>query len=294
MRQDGEQPALEIVAPEGFPVHFAIAGPAERLFAFGIDIALVLLAMLGFVIVFVIAGISLGFDEVWALLLLAMFVLRHGYFALFELAWQGATPGKRALALRVVSRDGGGLTADAVIARNLLRDVELFLPLTVLAAPEALVGPSPAWLWLPALAWVLVLAGLPFATKQRTRAGDLVAGTVVVRVPRLDTLEGEAAPISARGKQQPIEFTREQLAIYGEHELETLANILREADRGRADVLDLRIVARTIAQKIGWSGQEPAVDPLRFLRGFYRAQRASLEKRLLIGKRKASKYDQSG
>jgi hypothetical protein len=39
------------------------------------------------------------------------------------------------------------------------------------------------------------------------------------------------------------------------------------------------------------AGGEQELDPQRFLRVFYRAQRASLEKKLLLGKRKASKFD---
>ena len=38
-------------------------------------------------------------------------------------------------------------------------------------------------------------------------------------------------------------------------------------------------------------GPEAANEPERFLRAFYKQQRAALEKKLLLGKRKASKYD---
>ena len=104
-------------------------------------------------------------------------------------------------------------------------------------------------------------------------------------------MSDEAAPHSVRSGA--LVFEKAQLAVYGEHELETLANLLRDADMGRADVFDLRVVAGTIARKIRYFGNEPAINPERFLRAFYRAQRAALEKGLLLGKRKASKHDQS-
>ena len=66
------------------------------------------------------------------LLILLVFLSRYGYFLCFELGPRGATPGKRALGIRVAARGGGRLTAEAVIARNLMRDVEVFIPLIFL------------------------------------------------------------------------------------------------------------------------------------------------------------------
>src|SRR3546814_9024800 len=56
------------------------------------------------------------------------------WFIGFELGSRAATPGKRLMGIRVVARDGGRLTADAVVARNLIRELELFLPLMMLGA----------------------------------------------------------------------------------------------------------------------------------------------------------------
>jgi len=132
-----------------------------------------------------------------------------------------------------------------------------------------------------------VLSLLPVLTAERTRAGDLVAGTVVVRVPKAELLADEAATTAPA----PPEFTRAHLSVYGERELETLAAILRQVDDGRTTAADLRVIAQTIARKVGWDGPEPAGQPERFLRAFYRRQRARLEERLLFGERKASKED---
>src|SRR3546814_12137383 len=68
--------------------------------------------------------------------MLGGFLLRNFWFIGFELGQRAATPGKRLMGIRVVARDGGRLTADAVVARNLIRELELFLPLTMISRSE--------------------------------------------------------------------------------------------------------------------------------------------------------------
>ena len=278
-----------LVTPEGVPLTFQLAEPFERLGAFVIDMVLLTLS-----IVLLMIGLGLALpvgvpsDIVFALILLGLFVVRNGYFVFFEAQFGGSTPGKRLLRLRVVARDGGGLGTEAVFARNLLRDIELFGPLVALTAPRQIVGSAPFWLALSAALWLLLVSAMPLLTRRRQRAGDLVADTLVVRVPMARLQVDEAAPASRSAGG--VTFTTKQLSVYGEFELETLADLLRQSEE-RADTTDLVIVARTIAQKIGYSGPEPMQTPERFLRAFYRAQRAALERRLLLGHRKADKHD---
>lgn len=278
---------IRLVSPEGVPLRFQIATITERVLAVAIDLAAIFAAITAVALVAFAFGAATLLDQAVAVLLLGLFAIRHGYFVWFETRWHGATPGKRLTGLRVVSRDGGELPVSAVVARNVLRDVEVFLPAAIVAAPDAIVGEAPLWLVAPALAWIVVFAALPLFTDERTRAGDLVAGTVVVRVPRAVLLPDQADRASLR----PIALTSAQLAIYGEHELETLATLLRDHDRGHASDGDLRVVAETVARKIAFEGDEPRALPALFLRAFYKAQRAALEKRLLFGERKASKHE---
>lgn len=70
-----------------------------------------------------------------AVLILVSFFVRNFYFTIPELSLGGATIGKRALGLRVISGDGGPVRADAIFARNLTRNMELFLLLTALLLP---------------------------------------------------------------------------------------------------------------------------------------------------------------
>ena len=285
--------AISIVGPEGVPMRFEAATVSERAIAFGIDIAIIGVS----VVLLIMAGLAATtvtfLAEPLAASLVGYFVIRHGYFAIFESVWQGTTPGKRALKLKVISRDGLALRTDSVIARNLMRDVELFVPLTVLAAPEQLLGRAPWWLLLPMTLWLLLMLVLPLLTKERTRIGDLVGGTIVIRVPEGDLLQDQAARTSLipGAHVDAIVFTQAQLQVYGEAELETLAGLIRKAEEGKATQHDLQVVAQTIASKIQFGGPLPSADPNRFLRTFYKQQRAFLEKRLLFGERKADKFD---
>lgn len=284
-----------LVSPEGVPLTFRLATMTERVLAFLIDMTIVLFATILLGIAGTFLSVGVGLSEPFALSLVGIFILRHGYFAFFEVHWHGSTPGKRLLSIQVVSRDGAGLSTESIVARNLFRDMELFLPLIAFFAPDQLVGDAPWWLFLPASGWCLLFFAMPLLSKERTRAGDLAGGTVVVQVPKVELAVDQAGRASMAPAQPGVEelvFTRAQLSIYGEHELETLADLIRKADAGRADAHDLSVVAKAIANKIDYGGPEPSWDAERFLRVFYKQQRVVLEKQLLFGKRKASKFDE--
>jgi uncharacterized RDD family membrane protein YckC len=278
--------------PEGVVLPFVVASASDRLSAFLID--LVVLAA-GTVAAFLLAGAvvvarlpGLGL----ALAMVASFLFRNAYFIACEIGWNGQTIGKRRLHLRVVSRDGGPLTADAVLARNLTRDVELFLPLTALLAPRAVAADGPGWAVLLAIVWLLVFALLPLLGRDRLRPGDMVAGTLVVESPEAVLLPDLAAEREERSKapddaavESGIAFTREQLAIYGVRELQVLEDVLRRADEGTIRAEILAEVRERIARKIGWRRGDLRVTDHAFLAAFYRALRARLEQRLLFGER---------
>lgn len=287
---------LEIIGPEGVPLSFPRATILERFIAFALDLLLLYLCVFCVLIFFLFGGAFAGLASVMGLGLVAAFLIQHFYFMFFETHWQGATPGKRLIGLKVVSRDGAGLSTDAVVARNLMRDVELFVPLALLAAPEQVYGPSlPWWILLPTSLWLLVMIFLPVLTQERSRVGDLVGGTLVVRIPVAELRDDEAARVSLppfSPNADVLTFSQKQLDHYGEKELETLAELIRKADEQKATLADLQVVAVTIAQKIGFGGPVPHSEPERFLRSFYKQQRAHLERKLIYGKRKASKFDQ--
>ena len=274
-----------VLTPEGVPITVRLADRGERLAAVLID-----LLYLGIAIA-VVALIALGLpwyldlgEQVmgWALsaTVVLAFLVRSFYFAFFELRWQGSTPGKRAMGLRVMDRGGGPLTAEAVFARNLMREVELFLPLNLLLSGGD-VGIDAAVRY-AVLTWLLLFTFLPLMNRDRLRAGDLLAGTWVVTIPRpllLDDL------VSAR-KASEWGFSEAQLDIYGVYELQALEQVLRMT--GAAAAPTREAVTEKIRERIAWTGEVPQGDAAtrRFLKSFYAAMRTRQETGLLMGRRR--------
>ena len=206
------------------------------------------------------------------------FLVRYAWFLWFELGARGATPGKRLVGIRIAARDGGRLTAEMVIARNLLRDIELFLPVVFIASAGADSPPA----WLAATAWFAMFMLLPCFNRDRLRAGDVIAGTWVVEAPRHRLEAPMSAPELAQNTEQ-YRFTEAELAVYGEYELQTLERVLRE---GREPAIES--VQTTIAAKIG---RDPWVPDSRvFLEAYYAQLRGRLEAGMRMGKRKADKF----
>lgn len=236
-----------------------------------------------------------GFGWILAFVLLVSFLVRSFYFVVFELRWQGRTPGKRLLGLRVIDRSGGPLRAQSVFARNLMREVELFLPIQLLLAGPGATGVD-ALIQLLMLVWVGVFVLMPFFNRDRLRAGDLVGGTWVVSAPEAKLLpdlagDNNRAVPAAGVTPASVEFTEEQLAVYGIYELQTLEDVLRRDDANAAAAWSE--VASRIQQKIAWQpspGFGPE-DSKRFLEAFYAALRGHLERRMLFGVRRRDKHD---
>lgn len=301
---------FEVTTPEGVPLTFLLARAGDRFAAFLVDALLIFLSLLAVVLLFVFVPFH-GDALAWFLpfALIAIFLVRNFYFTWYECRKQGATPGKRRLGLRVVASGGGALTTEAVVVRNLMREVELWFPLSILLAPDTLWPDAPGWARLVAVLWTLVLAGFPLFNRRRLRVGDLVAGTMVVLRPRAVLLGdvGEAAvraamplprakagvapaPAPAAAPAEPAYvFTDAQLDIYGNYELQVLEQVLRKGHALQQDRAALDAVAKKIRKKIGWQGPPERSYEL-FLQTFYAALRARLEHRMLLGKRKSDKY----
>jgi len=269
------------VTSEGVDLRLQLGSASERAMAFIIDGIVIIAALVVLTIIALIfAGATGGSAlQVTAIIwLLAAFALRNGYFIAFELGMRAATPGKRMMKLRVVARDGGRLTGDAVIARNLMRELEFFLPFSYLFY-EGGEGWMDFWSRMAAGIVMLMFLLFPLFNRDRLRVGDLVAGTWVVHVPRV-TL---GRSVAEQAPAPRYVFTEAQLAAYGEFELQKLEEVLR-----REDDLSLIVVARAIRGRIGWTGGDG--DDYGFLQAYYTALCQRLERGMLFGKRRADKH----
>ncbi len=279
-----------LITPEGLEIQIELAPVAGRIAAFALDFVLMLLGTALAVLALMGLAAATGSSPAWqGLAMLVSFFIWNGYFLFFELRWRGSTPGKRWMGLKVVSRDGGPLSTGAVFARNLMRELELYLPLQLLLVPQLLYGPSPYWASLLASGWAFIFLLMPLLNRDRARCGDLVGGTLVVVRPEAELLPDAAEQRTAKQAERRYRFDAAQLDMYGIRELQVLEDILqREAyDPRRADLL--RLVCDKIRLKIGYRQAVPEAEVLPFLQAFYRAQRRRLEGRLLLGERRERK-----
>jgi uncharacterized RDD family membrane protein YckC len=284
--KDEARNPLDLVSPEGVPLTLEIALAGDRCTAFLIDVLCIAVV----IVAIQLLGYLTMSMELVSFGLILTFLIRNFYFMFFEQRWQGATPGKRNRGLRVIDVNGGLLSVEAIIVRNLTRDVEIFLPLMLVFFPEYLWPGAPPWAIPLAGLWMLILGLMPLFNRQRRRVGDLIAGTVVIASPQVELLGDLAAPAPSSPQAVPagdFVFTRDQLAVYGVYELQVLEKVLRRSgfDEARAQMATVR---EKICAKIGW--EDEVKDDEKFLRAFYAAQRAHLEGRMLLGDRREDKF----
>jgi uncharacterized RDD family membrane protein YckC len=287
-----DKTVFRLVTPEGVPLSLQVALVGDRLAAFLLDAMIILGAVLA---IFFLTSMS-GSAEFQSLGLIAFFLLRNFYFMFLEHRWQGSTIGKRSRRLRVIDAGGGQLSVEAIVVRNLTRDIEIFIPLGMLLAPQAFWPEAPVWAPPIAGLWVLVLGLLPLFNKQRRRVGDLVAGTMVIASPQVELLSDLAAkrvqPVSRPGSARAFHvFTKKQLSVYGIYELQVLEKVLRAPRSNEMDA-QLASIREKICKKIGYKNEVP-VD-FEFLQEFYAAQRAHLESRMMLGERREDKFGGEG
>ncbi len=157
---------VEIVTPENIAFRYALAGPFSRLRAYGIDLAIrigtAIALAIGAVTVFGTmgwGGVGFGFT------LVGWFVLAFFYGGVFEAYWNGQTPGKRVVGIRVLTVDGRPINGVQAVLRNILRMADM---LPFLFAEAGLLGLYQVGLW------------TMIGNARFQRLGDLVCGTMVV------------------------------------------------------------------------------------------------------------------
>jgi uncharacterized RDD family membrane protein YckC len=174
MSYTGPEDQVSIETPEHIRVDYELAGIGSRVLACTVDS--VIQGLLITAISVVVSLISALEGDVAhipiraAIIILSSLLITIGYFVLFEMLWDGRSPGKRMAGLRVIRTDGTPITAGDSLIRNILRIIDLLpFPYTVGAISI-------------------------FFTKRCQRIGDLAAGTIVVK-ERVYELQGASAAL---------------------------------------------------------------------------------------------------
>lgn len=190
-RADRQEPASggAILGLDNIRLDLPIAGVGSRVLAAALDsvVVVLLVAVWGLVCALALPA-ALGAWR-WAAFVGGFFLLDWGYFAASEIATRGRTLGKRAVGLRVVSREGGTPDATSLLLRNLLREVDV------------LVG-------------VFLMAFDPLAR----RLGDRVGGTLVLHERRERASEATLARIPPGWGPREVALVESFFARCGELE----------------------------------------------------------------------------
>ncbi len=238
MRQQGT-----VVTPEAVSVEADYAGLGSRLVGAVIDG----LIQTGFLLILVI-GISSAqpSDEVAIVVfVIALFLAVWGYPIVFEAAWAGQTPGKRAAKIRVMRTDGQPVRFSAVLVRNLLRIVDLLPGVYGVGAISIMV------------------------THRAQRLGDLAAGTVVVHdvsaaVPQALVLVPDDTRRELARTLDPAELSAQEYALVRSF-LVRRDGLAPEARRRLADDL-----ARRLRDRVRGSAEEDSEKLLEAIVESYR------------------------
>lgn len=194
---------VQIETPEQTVLSYTLAGVGSRAAAALVDLFIIVvfeaaLSLLLAEISSVFFGRASGVQKMsssWVVAVVGLigFAMMWGYYVFFEAIWDGQTPGKRWLSIRVVQDGGYSVSFGASAVRNLVRFVDI--------QPVPLYG-----------------VGLVSITisKSGKRVGDIAAGTLVVHEQRaLITAAVRSAPDAATTPAITSRLTEEEFALLG-------------------------------------------------------------------------------
>ena len=251
-----------IDTPENIEFAYDVAGIGSRFLAAIVD---TLAIGAGEAIVFILIGVAVSTLELntsaagsllAALGALLAFAILWGYYIAFELLWNGQSPGKRLIGLRVVREGGRPITFVGSAIRNLIRIVD----------------------FLPAFYGIGVV--VMFVDRRARRLGDLAGGTLVVKERRGVTLESltarsVAAPAPALPGQPAPQLTLANVALLNDQDYNLIQEFLRRRDElGREARLRLGSqIAGGLQARLGLPQGGDAERFLQYVAGEYQTLR---------------------
>ena len=235
--------AIELA--EGVEVRLRIAGPFLRGMALLIDLGLqaVLLIVAG--IVLMIAGSGFGLQIAAGVWMLISFFTWWWFPVFFEASRWGATPGKRAMGLRVVQTSGAPITFAQAVVRCFLR------------VADGMPYLGGGIMGLPTMGFGLATC---LATKRFQRLGDLAAGTVVIydkvlpepAVPAPPPMAAARPAVALRPEEvRAVVAFRERAGLWSEGRRAEIADHASEltGGKGPAGVSRMMAIAHWLQEK---------------------------------------------
>lgn len=149
---------VRIATPEGVELELPLAGIGSRLTARILDHLIQAAIAIATILIFT-SSVDESAGEAFVAIIgtLIFFAIFWVYDVVFEAFAGGRTPGKRAVGIRVVGSRGEPIGFPAAAVRNLLRFVDEYLTL-----------------------WIVALISM-LRSERNQRVGDMAAGTMVVR-----------------------------------------------------------------------------------------------------------------
>jgi uncharacterized RDD family membrane protein YckC len=230
---------IRIDTPEQISLEFPLAGIGSRFMALAVDTLLqILLYTAGIFAMIGLAKFAPSFPAwlawlpaTWlpAFMIIFIFCVYWGYFALFEIIWKGQTPGKRLTGIRVIHDSGRALNVYEAIGRNLLRGVD----------------------WLPSMYMVGLVSMM--ISRQNQRLGDHLVGSIVVHDKRAVELRPDWTSGVEQSSASPelSKITPEELVL-----IETYLQRRHTLELGYRDATAHKIVTRIT----GKTGIERSAD----------------------------------
>jgi uncharacterized RDD family membrane protein YckC len=280
----GSKDVVEWSTPDDVTMRFSAGDIGARVGAVVFDAIIIVLFLYLLGVLAFYLGLFTGSRVAFVVLLLSFLFARIGYWVWMEWRYMGQTFGKSLAGIQVLKANGDRLTLSAVITRNLLREVEFWLPLTILLL--FLNGrPVP-----PMMMWCFGFLLIPLFSANNRRLGDFVAGTVVVESPEhVELTQDLLDHTDPREQSTSYAFTRDMLDVYGVVQLNALQDVLETqlywdqntgTNRNRSTLYDIK---DRVVDKIDYPDPVPDEESVPFLRQFYRAMRRHLEGKLASG-----------
>jgi uncharacterized RDD family membrane protein YckC len=222
-----ERAGESILGLDNIELELPVAGIGSRTLAAVLDYVCLGLLYFGWTVLCVLS--LFPWSVTWGIagLVAGYFALEWGFFAGFEVATGGRTPGKMAMKLRAVSAEGGRAGAGALLIRNLVRSIDLLLGLPLMV----------------------------FDLRAR-RLGDRLAGTLVVHERPPELAAGRGVLL---GRVPPGWGAREVSLVE--------SFLARAGDLADRDAMALQILGRIRADAPEMlAGITPSADPVREIR----------------------------